>query len=127
MPMLDPYFNGEYKQAMGQRYSAYFNYIQTVRSAFKSVDTDLSAHQQYQESFIAQQKNYLSSKQAYRLARKSYEKGLYSYPTLLINKINLDRAGIDLTQAKLAALNTIIELYQDLGGGYEAIQHQDKS
>jgi len=43
---------------------------------------------------------------------------LYSYPTLLVNKINLDRAAIYLTQSKIAQLNTIVQLYEDLGGGY---------
>ena len=126
MPLLAPEFMGQYKSAMGLRYAAYRNYIQTVRAAFKSVDNDLSAHQQYYASLTAQRINYASSKKAYQLAKISYKKGLYSYPTLLINKINLDNAEIDLIKIKLAHLNTIVQLYQDLGGGY-AYKYGSKS
>ena len=126
MPILAPEFNGRYKSAMGLRYAAYRNYIQTVRIAFKSVDDDLSMHQKYSTSLVAQRLNFSSSQKAYRLADLSYKKGLYSYPTLLVNKINMDNAGIVLTKTKLAQLNTIVQLYQDLGGGY-AYQCRDKS
>jgi multidrug efflux system outer membrane protein len=118
MPLLAPTVSGQIKQARGLYYAAYSNYIQTVRAAFKSVDNDLSAHQQYFKSLLAQTQNYASSKKAYDLAKVSYQQGLYSYPTLLMNKINLDNASIDLTKAKLAQLITIVQLYQDLGGGY---------
>ena len=126
MPILAPEFNGRYKSAMGLRYAAYRNYIQTVRIAFKSVDDDLSMHQKYSTSLVAQRLNFSSSQKAYRLADLSYKKGLYSYPTLLVNKINMDNAGIVLTKTKLAQLNTIVQLYQDLGGGY-AYQCRGKS
>lgn len=118
MPLLAPEFNGQYKSARGLRYATYRGYIQIVRAAFKSVDNDLSAHQQYYASLVAQRKNFSSSKTAYNLAQVSYTKGLYSYPTLLINKVNLDNTAIALTKSKLAELNTIVQLYQDLGGGY---------
>ena len=118
MPLLAPEFNGQYKSARGLRYAAFRGYIEVVRAAFKSVDNDLSAHKQYYDSFVAQGKNFSSSKTAYNLAQVSYAKGLYSYPTLLVNKVNLDHAAIDLTKSKLAQLNTIVQLYQDLGGGY---------
>jgi outer membrane protein TolC len=118
MPIFDPEFNGQYKSAKGLLYAAYRNYIQTVRIAFKSVDNDLSAHQKYYDSLVAQTKNFSSSKTAFNLAEISYKKGLYSYPTLLVNKITMDKAAIDLTKSKLAQLFTIVQLYQDLGGGY---------
>lgn len=102
----------------GEYYSVYHNYIQTVKTAFEEVDNDLSAHARYFESYEAQIKNAASAKEAYDLANISYKKGLYSYPTLLTNKITWDNAQINLAQAKLAQLNTIVQLYQDLGGGY---------
>ncbi len=118
MPLLAPEYPGQMKSAKGLRYAAYHDYIQVIRAAFKSVDDDLSAHQQYYKSFIAQGKNFSSSKEAYVLAEDSYEQGLYSYPTLLVNKINMDRAAIELTKSKIAQLTTIVQLYQDLGAGY---------
>lgn len=118
MPLLAPEYPGQIKSARGLRYAAYRDYIQVVRAAFKSVDDDLSAHQQYYSSFVAQGKNFSSSQEAYTLAKDSYRQGLYSYPTLLVNKINMDNAAIDLTKSKIAQLTTIVRLYQDLGAGY---------
>ncbi len=118
-PLLSPETYGQIKQAKGQYYSAYYQYIQTVKAAFQSVDNDLSAHDKYYASFMEQTHYYDSSKTAYDLASMSYEKGLYSYPTVLQNKIQLDNAKIALAKSKLAQLNTIVQLYEDLGGGYE--------
>ena len=118
MPILDFIVYGQIKQARGQYYAAYYNYIQTVRSAFAAVDTDLSAHEKYYKSLISQIKNYDSSKVAYDLAGISFNKGLYSLPTLLNNKVTMDNAEIAVANSKILQLNTIVQLYQDLAGGY---------
>lgn len=118
MPILSFSTYGQIEQAKGGYYAAYYNYIQTVRSAFAAVDNDLSAHDKFIRSLKTQFKNYDSSKIAYDLAKISYEKGLYSYPTLLSNKVTMDNASILVTQSKIAQLNTIVQLYQDLAGGY---------
>lgn len=119
-PIVSPETYGQIKQAKGVYYAAYAQYIQTVRAAFESVDNDLSAHAKYYTRLQEQIRNTRSAQEAYNLAKISYEKGLYSYPTLLTNKITLDNAAITLIQAKLNQLNTIVQLYQDLGGGYAA-------
>lgn len=118
MPILSFSTYGQIEQAKGGYYAAYYNYIQTVRAAFAAVDNDLSAHDKYSKSLATQFKNYNSSKVAYDLASISYEKGLYSYPTLLNNRVTMDNTAILLAQSKLAQLNTIVQLYQDLAGGY---------
>jgi NodT family efflux transporter outer membrane factor (OMF) lipoprotein len=117
-PLLAPEVPGQLKRTKALRYAALRNYVQIIRSAFKSVDNDLSAHDLFYKSLMAQEQNFKSSKQALNLATHSYEKGLYSYPTLLINRINLDNAEVSLTTAKLTQLITIVQLYEDLGGGY---------
>jgi multidrug efflux system outer membrane protein len=118
MPILSFSTYGQIEQAKGAYYAAYYNYIQTVRAAFAAVDNDLSAHDKFAKSLVTQFKNYDSSKLAYDLAKISYEKGLYSYPTLLTNKVTMDNAAILVAQSKIAQLNTIVKLYQDLAGGY---------
>lgn len=119
MPFLNFGIYGQIEQAKGQYYSAYYNYLQTVRSAFASVDNDLSAHQQLTVSLDSQKLNYDSSVIAYNLAESSYRDGLYSKPTLLQNAVTMDQAALVLQQSKLQQLGTIVQLYQDLGGGYE--------
>jgi len=118
MPILSFGTYGQIKQAKGQYYAAYYKYVETVRVAFQSVDNDLSAHAQYTTSLWTQMQFSKSAKVAYTLSQASYSKGLYSYPTLLQNKINYDNAEISVAQSKILQLNTIVQLYQDLGGGY---------
>lgn len=119
MPFLNLSIYGQITQAKGQYYNAYYNYIQTVRSAFESVDNDLSAHQQLTVSLNTQTRYYDSAKLAYRLAESNFSEGLYSKPNLLQNAVTMDNAALAVQQSKLQQLGTIIQLYQDLGGGYQ--------
>ncbi|RTK92914.1 MAG: efflux transporter outer membrane subunit [Neisseriaceae bacterium] len=118
MPFLNFGIYGQIQQAKGQYYAAYYNYLQTVRSAFASVDNDLSAHQQLTVSLKTQTKAYDSSVRAYKFAETSFHDGLYSKPQLLQNAVVMDKAALVLQQSKLQQLGTIVQLYQDLGGGY---------
>lgn len=118
MPFLDFGIYGQIQQAKGQYYAAYYNYLQTVRTAFASVDNDLSAHQQLTKSLDTQGKAYNSSVRAYQFAESSFKDGLYSKPTLLQNAVVMDKAALTLQQSKLQQLGTIVQIYQDLGGGY---------
>lgn len=118
MPFLDFSIYGQIQQAKGQYYAAYYNYIQIVRNAFASVDNDLSAHQQFTTSLNTQVKAYDSTKKAYTLATDSYKDGLYSKPTLLQNAVTMDQAALQVQQSKLQQLGSIVQLYQDLAGGY---------
>lgn len=118
IPILSFSTYGQIEAAKGAYYAAYNNYIQTVRAAFQSVDNDLSSHDKYTKTLYTQIKFADSTNVAYDLAGISYEKGLYSYPTLLTNKVKLDNALITVTLAKISQLNTIVQLYQDLAGGY---------
>lgn len=118
MPILNFGIYGQIEQAKGQYYAAYYNYLQTVRSAFASVDNDLSAHQQFTNSLDTQIRAYNSTQTAYSLAESSFARGLFSKPTLLQNAVTMDQAAIVVQQSKLQQLGTIVQLYQDLGGGY---------
>ncbi len=119
MPILNFGIYGQIEQAKGQYYNSYYNYIQTVRSAFAAVDNDLSAHQQFTTSLDTEVKYYDATKLAYKLAQSSFKDGLYSKPTLLQNAVTMDNAAIVVQQSKLQQLGSIVQLYQDLGGGYQ--------
>jgi NodT family efflux transporter outer membrane factor (OMF) lipoprotein len=118
MPLLNFSIYGQIDQAKGQYYNAYYTYLQTVRNAFASVDSDFSAHDQVTKSLDTQIKYYDSTVVAYKLAQQSFKDGLYSLPTLLNNAVTMDNAAITVANSKQTQLNTIVQLYQDLGGGY---------
>jgi len=118
IPVLNFSIYGQIDQAKGQYYYAYYNYLQIVRNAFASVDSDFSSHDQTTKSLDTQIKYYDSTVVAYKLAQQSFKDGLYSLPTLLNNAVTMDNAAITVANSKQTQLNTIVQLYQDLGGGY---------
>jgi len=118
MPILNLSIYGQIKGARGAYYAAYYNYIQTVRTAFSQVDGGLSAHDQLTKSYKEQQQVYDSAKLAYNLGDGRFKEGADSYVTLLSYKIISDNAAIKLSGLKVQQLQTIAALYQALAGGY---------
>lgn len=118
MPILNLGAYGAIKAAKGQYYADYFNYVETVKNAFASVDSSLTAHQKYTDSLDQMKKFYDSTNQRYKYQDSRFKEGLVNYPELLTLRVTLNQSGIMLAQSKLTQLNSIVKLYQDLGGGY---------
>ena len=118
MPILNLGAFGAIKSAKAQYYSDYYAYIDTLRNAFASVDSALASHQKYTESldqilvFFHTTQDRLGNEQA------RYDGGLVPYPSVLALKVNLNQAAIQAAQSKLAQLMSVVNLYQDMGGGY---------
>lgn len=118
MPILNLGAFGAIKSAKAQYYSDYYAYIDTLRNAFASVDSALASHQKYTESlehillFFRTTHDRLDNEQA------RYDGGLVPYPAVLALKVNLNQAAIQSAQSKLAQLMSVVNLYQDMGGGY---------
>jgi multidrug efflux system outer membrane protein len=106
------------KGAKGAYYSAYYNYINTVRTAFQQVDNGLSAHQKITENYQEQLKFYASNKTSYDLSEASFNNGLYNKLQELNAKVQLDNAAITVANSKMQQLQSIVNLYQALAGGY---------
>ena len=118
MPILNLGAFGAIKSAKAQYYSDYYAYIDTLRNAFASVDSAFASHQKYTESldhilvFFQTTHDRLDNEQA------RYDGGLVPYPSVLALKVNLNQAAIQAAQSKLAQLMSVVNLYQDMGGGY---------
>ncbi|MFN7093933.1 MAG: efflux transporter outer membrane subunit [Burkholderiales bacterium] len=118
MPILNLGLHGLIKEKKGHYYVAYYDYIQTVKTAFAQVDDNLSQYTQIQHSYAAAQKFYAITKSNVELTNKNYTLGYISYPESLSSKVTLDQAAITLTQIKLQQLQAIVNLYQSMAGGY---------
>ena len=59
-----------------------------------------------------------ASKKAYMLALTRYRAGAKDYREVALAKLNLDYAKLDLNLAKMQQLDSIVEVYQALAGGY---------
>ena len=117
-PLVDFAAFGTIKSAKGAYYTAYYNYIYTIRNAFAQVDSGLSAHEKITDSYNEQLKVYNSTKVAYNLSVDSFNKGLYSELDELNSKVTMEGSAITLASLKLQQLQTIVNLYQYLAGGY---------
>ena len=118
-PLVDLAAFGQIKTAKGAYYTAYYNYINTVRTAFQEVDNGLSAHQKITDSYNEQVQVYESAKTSYKLTLDAFNEGVYSKLQLLKAKITVDQAMITLVGLKLQQLQSIVSLYQALAGGYK--------
>ena len=118
MPLLNMGIYADIKQSKASYYAAYYNYIQTVRTAFSQVDNGLSKHQSSNMVYKYQQNSLNAMNDLYKLSQIQYSHGLISYADTLNFKLNLGTAQLKLNQAKMEQLTGVVNLYQALGGGY---------
>ncbi|MFO1417995.1 MAG: efflux transporter outer membrane subunit [Methylotetracoccus sp.] len=118
MPVLNLGAFGAIKSAKAQYYADYFNYQETVRSAFAAVDSGLASHQKRTDSLDRMLEFYQTTDKRYEYEQLRYREGLVGLPDVLALRVTLNEAAIQTAQAKLAQLLSIVSLYQDLGGGY---------
>lgn len=117
-PLINLSAFGTIKTAKGAYYTAYYNYINTIRTAFEQVDNGLSAHDKLTASYKEQAKVYDSTVVAYKLGVANFNDGLYNELQELNYKVSVDNEAITLANIKLQQLQAIVSLYQALAGGY---------
>ena len=119
MPLFNLGLYAEIDKAKAGYYSAYYNYIQNVRSAFSQVDDGLSSHDSLNQNAIQQKVALNKAQSLYTIAQKQYQQGTLSYANTLGLKLNIDYAQSNANQVKIQQMNSLVNLYQVLGGGYQ--------
>jgi outer membrane protein, multidrug efflux system len=120
MPLLNMGIWADIKRAQAAKYSAIYDYIQSVRSAFSQVDDSLSKHYTSHESYEQQLRALSDTTAQYKLAKYQYDQGALSYASALLYKVNRDDSLAVLNKNKLEEINSIVSLYLALGGGAKA-------
>lgn len=105
--------------AKSQRQESLFLYQRTIKGAFQGVSDDLIAYRKTQEFRQQQQLLTNSAEDATRLSQMRYNGGAASYLEVLTNDTNYFSAELALVQAQLDELLALVQLYRDLGGGWE--------
>lgn len=118
MPILNASSYEEIKAAKGGYYVAYYSYMQTVKSAFADVDNQLTNQQKMNQIFYYSKQAYQAKIEALQIAEAKYNAGAKDYSIVLNARLNLDNASLDLNQAKMQQLDSIVMVYQALAGGY---------
>ena len=101
------------------RYKAlYIKYIVVVREALRGVSNDLSAYSAYTQQLQNNTSALIDEKQRCHLAEQRYRHGIEDNIGVIQCKIKLDQFNLMVNQNKLEKMIAIVNLYQDLAGGY---------
>jgi NodT family efflux transporter outer membrane factor (OMF) lipoprotein len=109
--------NVRFQEAL--RDSALVQYEKTIQTAFTEVSNALIAHQRVRESRIQQELLVAALQDRTRLAYVRYRGGVDT----LLNALDADRdlfqAELTLSQIRLNELDSVVQLYKALGGGWQ--------
>ena len=108
------------KVTQAQYEEALATYQKIVQNAFREVSDSLIAYQRTQEFRARQEERTQAHRDATELANIRYDGGVTSYLEVLYNEQELFTAELNLAQARLNELLSVVSLYRSLGGGWQA-------
>lgn len=118
MPLLNGAAYEQIKESKAAYEASYFSYLQTFKTVLTEVNNSLTNQQKVNLAYAYQLKSYKAAKRAYYLALARYKEGAKDYRETIQAQINLDTRALDLTLAKMQQLDSMVEVYQALAGGY---------
>jgi outer membrane protein, multidrug efflux system len=112
--------------AESNEYIAMINYAQTIRSALKQIDDTLATAATNQRSEEIQRETLANTRRAFELVGVENREGSATGQELREAQRSLFQAEDSLSQARLTRLNTAVQLYQALGGGWTPPPNVDR-
>jgi multidrug efflux system outer membrane protein len=94
-------------------------YQQTIQQAFRGVSDSLVGYQKNREFREHQAELLVSAQDAAQLSELRYRGGATSYLEVLTNETNAFNAELGLVQSQLNELVSLVDIYRNLGGGWE--------
>jgi multidrug efflux system outer membrane protein len=110
---------GQYRLSKARYEELLADYHKAVISAFANVEDALIAVQQTEELVRREHEAAAQAERAYRYAQAQMHAGTINVLTLLSTETALFSARDALAQAKYAHLQSLVTLYQALGGGWQ--------
>jgi len=110
---------GQYHQALAQREEYTLRYKQAVLTSFQEVSNDLVARQKFADQRVQQVRAVQAYEVAVQVSKDRYVAGKASYYEVLQEQQLLFPAQNSLVQVELNQLLAMVQLYRDLGGGYQ--------
>jgi multidrug efflux system outer membrane protein len=108
----------QYRLALAQREEADLTYRQTVQQAFADVSNSLVGYRQSRLYRMKLQEQTATYKETSRLANVRFTGGATSFLEVLTTQQQYFTAELQTTQAWFAELESYVQLYQALGGGW---------
>jgi multidrug efflux system outer membrane protein len=109
--------NVQLSQAL--RDSALIQYEKTIQTAFTEVSNALIAHQRVRESRVQQELLVAALQDRTQLAYVRYRGGVDTLLSALDSDRDLFQAELTLSQIRLNELDSVVQLYKALGGGWQ--------
>ncbi len=109
---------GTYRLALAQREQAELTYKQTVQQAFADVSNSLVAYRQSRLYRVKLEEQTTTYKETSRLANVRFTGGATSFLEVLTTQQQYFTSELQTTQAWFAELQSYVQLYQALGGGW---------
>lgn len=117
---INPTTFGEIEAGKGAYQAQVYSYIQTVRKILRDVDNGLSANNRYNANYIKTNQALEKLQNKYNLQKGLYDTGILAYPQLLRSKVDVINMELTENQAKLNQALALVNLYQELAGGYKS-------
>jgi multidrug efflux system outer membrane protein len=122
--MVQPIFEGgrirnRVRFAEARTQEVTFVYQRTVQQAFREVSDALVGYRKSQEVRSQQQQLTSAAEDATRLSNMRYRGGAASYLEVLDSETRFFAAQLALAQAELRELQSLVEIYRSLGGGWQ--------
>ena len=95
------------------------NYQKTINEALREVADALATHSRTREQRGEEEKLVTALSESVRLSNLRYRGGLDSYLQVLDAERNLFAGQLDLAQLRLLELQSVVQLYRALGGGWQ--------
>jgi multidrug efflux system outer membrane protein len=105
--------------AQAQTEEATLFYQRTVQQAFRDVSDSLVAYRRSQEFRAEQEQLTHSAEEATKLSNMRYKGGATSYLEVLDSDTRYFSAQLTLAQAQLRELQSLVQIYRSLGGGWQ--------
>lgn len=123
--LAQPIFEGgrirsNVKLAEARQQELVLTYQQTIQQAFRGVSDSLIAYEKSHEYRQHQEELVLAAEDASRLSELRYRGGAADYLEVLTNDTNAFSAELGLAQAELNELLALVDIYRNLGGGWES-------
>jgi multidrug efflux system outer membrane protein len=99
--------------------SALIQYEKTIQTAFTEVSNALIAHQRVRESRVQEELLVAALQDRTRLAYVRYRGGVDTLLNALDSDRDLFQAELTLSQIRLSELDSVVQLYKALGGGWQ--------
>jgi len=99
--------------------SSFSDYRKAVLNAFNEIEVLLSNMQVQNELVEVSLQSLSAAEESFRIAQVRYEEGVTDFQTVLTTQNTLFSSRNSYLDTKLSQLNTTVNLYQALGGGWE--------